>query len=152
MTRRVLAAAFATTVLAFGATAEAESRFGVRIVIANGHDHDRYARPRYDDDRGYGESAYRVGYSRGWDEGFDHGRDDAEDRDGFNFWHDKDYRKADKGYRDHYGPRWSYERGFRAGYEEAYRRAYSHFERRHDHGRCGDGYYAREIPRYRYSR
>ena len=45
-----------------------------------------------------------------------------------------------------------YERGFRAGYEEAYRRAYSHFERRHDHGRCGDGYYAREVPRYRYSR
>lgn len=147
--RRVLAAAGVATVLAFGSPAGAESRFGLHVVIGNGHGHGhdgRYARPRYDD---YAENAYRLGYDRGYEEGFDHGRDDAEDHDGFNFWHDKDYRNADKGYRSHYGPRYSYERGFRAGYEEAYRRAYAHFDRRHDHGRCDVRHWTREIPRYR---
>jgi hypothetical protein len=149
---RVLAAAGVATVLAFGSPAQAESRFGIHIVVASGHGDrydDRYARPRYDD---YGQNAYHVGYSRGYEEGFDEGKDDAEDRDRFDYWDDKDYRHADKGYRDHYGPRWDYERGFRSGFEEGYRRAYAHFERRHDHGRCDTRYYTREIPRYRYSR
>lgn len=148
---RVLAAAGFATVIAFGSPAGAESRFGIQVVVSGGHGShdDRYARYRYDD---YAENAYRFGYSRGYEEGFDHGKDDAEDHDGFNFWHDKDYRNADKGYRGQYGPRGNYEQGFRAGYEEAYRRAYSHFGRRHDHSRCEGGYYTREIPRYRYWR
>ncbi len=150
MTRRVLAAACVTTFLAFGAPAGAESRFGLQIVVGGGHGPDHgYARPRHHD---YGEYAYRSGYGRGYREGFDHGRDDAEDRDGFNFWHSKDYRNADKGYRGQHGPKWGYQRGFRSGYEDGYRRAYAHFERRHDHGRCDRGYDGREFPRDRYGR
>lgn len=148
---RGLAAAGLATVFAFGSPAWAESRFGIHVVVTGGHGNhdDRYARYRYDD---YAENAYRFGYNRGYEEGFDHGKDDAEDHDGFNFWHDKDYRNADKGYHGHYGPRGTYQQGFRAGYEEAYRRAYSHFERRHDHSRCDARYYTREIPRNRYWR
>jgi hypothetical protein len=153
MTRAVLAAAGVSTLLALGAPAEAAADVGFRIVIGHGPSHGYghgYARPRYYD---HGDYAYRAGYDRGYEKGFDHGRDDAEDRDGFNFWHSKDYRNADKGYRGHYGPRWDYQRGFRAGYEHGYRRAYDHFEHRHDHGRCDrGGYYTRELPRYRYDR
>lgn len=144
---RVLAAAGVAAFLAFSSAAAAESRFGLHIVIGGGHGHDsRYARPR---DDGYAENAYRLGYSRGYEEGFEEGRDEARDGDRFAFWDDKDYRNADKGYRNHYGPRHGYERGFRAGFEEGYRRAYSHFERRHDHGRCDGRHWTREIPRYR---
>jgi hypothetical protein len=151
---RVLAAAGVATVLAFGPAARAESRLGIHVVIGNVHGHargydGRYARPRYDD---YAESAYRFGYNRGYEEGFDDGRDDALDHDDFDFWHDKDYRNADKGYHSHYGPRYGYERGFRVGYEQAYRRAYAHFERRHDHDRCDVRHHSRELPRDHYWR
>jgi hypothetical protein len=146
---RVLAAASLATVVAFGFPAEAESRFAIRVVVGDAYGHGRYARPRYDQ---YAENAYRIGYGRGYEEGFDEGKDDAEDRDRFNFWDDKDYRHADRGYRDHYGPRDTYARGFRSGFEEGYRRAYGHFDRRHDHGRCDVRYWAREIPRDRYPR
>lgn len=155
MTRGVLATTFATTLLAFGAPAGAETRVGLHIVVGNGNHGDRYARERYDHDRDrdYRErDAYRVAYSRGYEDGFDHGKDDAEDRDGFNFWHDKDYRNGHKGYKGHYGSRGSYQHSYRSGYEQGYRQAYSHFQHRHDHGRCGHGYYTREIPRYRYWR
>jgi hypothetical protein len=112
----------------------------------------QYGRPDYDHRYGYGDGygrgAYGYGYSRGYEDGFDHGKDDAEDRDGFNFWRHKEYRNGDHGYRDHYGPRWDYQRGYRGGYEVAYRRAYGHFQRRHDHDRCDDRYWSRELPRY----
>ena len=122
----------------------AETRVGLGIVVAHGE-------PRYDHEHGYGygyDGVYRFGYSRGHEDGFDHGKDDAEDRDGYNFWHHKEYHKADRGYRGHYGSRWDYQRGYRSGYEEAYRRAYTHFQHRHDHGRCDRRYWTRELPRW----
>jgi hypothetical protein len=130
--------------------AAADSRVGVHIVA--GSPQPRYGQPSYGYGNGYGygygRGAYRFGYSRGYEDGFDHGKDDAEDRDSFNLWHDKDYRKGDRGYREHYGSRWDYQRGYRGGYEVAYRRAYGHFQRRHDHDRCDARYWTRELPRY----
>lgn len=148
MTRSaILAAGLSLSAGLLSATpAAADSRVGVHIVV--GSQQSRYGRPSYGYGYGYGQGAYRFGYSRGYEDGFDHGKDDAEDRDGFNFWHDKDYRKGDRGYRDHYGSRWDYQRGYRGGYEVAYRRSYAHFQRRHDHDRCDARYWTREVPRY----
>ncbi len=142
MTRSAILAGLALSTGLLAPPLAAESRVGLRIVV----DH---AQPRYDHQRGYGYGygAQRFGYTRGYRDGFDHGKDDAEDRDGFNFWHDKDYRKADRGYRGHYGSRWDYQRGYRSGYEVAYRRAYAHFQHRHDHGRCEQRSWTRELPR-----
>jgi hypothetical protein len=125
--------------------AAAETRLGLHVFVGGGQS--RYPQPGYGYGYGYGDGAYRFGYARGYEDGFDHGKDDAKDRDGFNFWHEKDYRKADHGYHDHYGSRWDYQRGYRSGYEVAYRRAYSHFQRPHDHSRCDARSWTRELPR-----
>lgn len=145
MTRSAILAGLALSTGLLVRSAAAEAQVGLRIVV----DH---AGPRYDHQRGYGygygyDGAYRFGYTRGYADGFDHGKDDAEDRDGFSFWHDKEYRNADHGYRGHYGSRWDYQRGYRSGYEAAYRRAYTHFQYRHDHSRCDSRYWTRELPR-----
>jgi hypothetical protein len=143
MTRAFLAAAVAAASLAVP-SAGAETRVGVRVVPGSGDD--RYAVPRgYA--RDYGNEASERGYRRGYEEGYDEGKDDAQDHDRFSFWDDKDFKKADKGYKDHYGPRYEYEQSFRRGYERGYREAFS----RYDDRRYGYGYgpYTREIPRYR---
>src|SRR5262245_18277627 len=143
MTRSAIAAGIALSAGLMVQPASAESRVGVQILVA--HDPQGYGGDRY----GYGYAyygAYRSGYARGYEDGFDHGKDDAGDRDGYNFWHSKEYRKADHGYHDHYGSRWDYQRGYRGGYEVGYRRAYTHFQSRHDHGRCDSRYGLHDAP------
>ncbi len=143
MHRHALMAGLVGAGLLSSVPASAGPKTGLTIVVGSGHayHHDGYRDYDHHDAR-------RVAYSHGYENGFDHGKDDGEDRDGFNFWHDKEYRNGDKGYKGHYGSRGRYQHSFRSGYEAGYRRAYSHFQHRHDHRRCRDGYYTREIPRY----
>lgn len=86
---------------------------------------------------GYGHErhrdAYSAGYDRGYQEGARHGRVDGHRHDSYNFWHDREYREADAGYRRHYGSRHRYSEGFQRGYERGYRRTFDVARRDHRH-------------------
>jgi hypothetical protein len=82
---------------------------------------------RYGNDGQYGirqGNTYSIGYSRGFRDGNSHGVRDARKREGFNYDHDRNYRRGDSGYRGHYGPRYEYVAGYRAGYANGYRSGY----------------------------
>jgi len=104
-------------------------------------------------DRGYHErhrNAYRFGYDRGYDDGYRHGRVDGHRYDSYNYWHAREYRHSDRGYRGSYGSRQGYADGYRRGYERGYRKAFDterREHRRHGHDRCD---YRRGMRRPRY--
>lgn len=83
---------------------------------------------------GYGRAASPA-YDIGYREGFEHGASDARRGRGFALEHDRDYRRADKGWNGRYGSREQYRYEFRRGYERGYREAFA----RNDRYR-GDGY------------
>lgn len=117
------AGTMAVTAVAAAPEAQAGTRFGVEILVGHSYGNGY----NYGHGHGYGhdDRAYRAGYDRGYREGAEHGARDAEHRQGFDFDHDKGYRCADEGYRGYYGPKASYQAGFRAAYEMGYRRAYA---------------------------
>ena len=71
--------------------------------------------------RGYREPAFAAGFDNGYERGVSDGRDG----DRYDPVRHRDYRDAERGYRDAYGSRDAYRTnfrsGFRQGYEEGYR-------------------------------
>jgi hypothetical protein len=80
----------------------------------------------------------QIAYDNGYREGLNHGQDAARDRKPFDVQREKDYRKADEGYRKEYGDKDRYRDEFRRGFAEGYRQAYA----RSDRG----GYYGNSYP------
>ncbi|MCL4822413.1 MAG: hypothetical protein KJ067_25070 [Vicinamibacteria bacterium] len=113
--------------LALAQPADAGVSVGIGISVGDRGHWDR---------RGYGydagREAWRFGYDRGYREGLEEGSQDGRRNQRFDFWRERDYRNADKGYRRHYGPKPIYERGFREGFEAGYRRGYARHDDRRD--------------------
>lgn len=78
---------------------------------------------------GYGDEAYRNGYTAGQREG----ERDARDRKDYGFKRDNAYERGDWGYRG--GNKNDYKRAFRRGYEEGYASGYRRYA-----GSYGGGY------------
>lgn len=74
---------------------------------------------------GYGRQSIAV--DRGFEDGYREGLEDGRDGDRYDLVGQRDYRRGDKGYKKHYGPRETYARlyrdGFRDGYDRGYREA-----------------------------
>lgn len=70
--------------------------------------------------RGYREPAFATGF----DSGYDKGREDGRDGDRYDPVRHRDYRDADRGYRDGYGSRDAYRNNFRAGFRQGYEEGY----------------------------
>lgn len=130
--------------LALPAPSEAGTRIGIGIAIGDDDHHD-YRDNRYGR-RGHADT-FRIGYDRGYEDGIDAGRKDGRRHDRYGFRRDKRYRKADHGYKRHFGPRHEYSAGYRRGYAEGYRRAFTVVRHRH-HDR-GDWCYEDHGDRYR---
>lgn len=106
------------------------------LALARGHDHD-------DDDRyrvGHGNRGYYdrdevfyIAKVNGYDLGFQHGREDCYRNRGYDFYHSKDYRKGDRGWRGEYRDKRLYQEGFRSGYEKGYYDGYYNLGRRRLH-------------------
>jgi hypothetical protein len=92
----------------------------------------------------YGNDSRSIAYNNGYQEGLRHGEEAVRDRRGFDLEREKDYRKADEGYRREYGSkdlyRDEFRRGFAAGYQEAYGRYDNRYGDRRD-GRWGGNTY-----------
>lgn len=80
------------------------------------------SRPSY----GYSAEMRRVAYDRGFREGVTEGEKDGRSRDPFRYQDERDFQRADAGYRREYGDidryRVTFRQGFADGYEEGYRR------------------------------
>jgi hypothetical protein len=70
--------------------------------------------------RGYREPAYAAGFDSGYDKGLDDGRGG----DRYDPVRHRDYRDAERGYRDDYGSREAYRTNFRAGFRQGYEEGY----------------------------
>jgi hypothetical protein len=70
---------------------------------------------------GYG---YNAGFDRGYREGLDKGRDDGKHHDSYDPRRQKWYRDGDRGYKDEYGPRRTYENSYRDGFLRGYDQGY----------------------------
>lgn len=70
-----------------------------------------------------------IAYDNGYQDGLRRGQDAARDRRAFDVGREKDYRKADDGYRKDYGSKDFYRDEFRRGFEQGYREGYSRFDR-----------------------
>ena len=70
--------------------------------------------------RGYREPAFAAGFDSGYERGIEDGRDAA----GYDPVRHRDYRDAERGYRDGYGSRDSYRTNFRAGFRQGYEDGY----------------------------
>jgi hypothetical protein len=70
--------------------------------------------------RGYREPAFAAGF----DSGYDRGLDDGRDGDRYDPVRHRDYRDAERGYRDAYGSRDAYRTNFRAGFRQGYEEGY----------------------------
>jgi hypothetical protein len=90
----------------------------------------------------YRNDARSVAFNNGYQDGLRRGQDAARDRRAFDIEREKEYRKADDGYRREYGDRNFYRdefrRGFAQGYQEGYSRA-NPYDNRRD-GRWGSQY------------
>lgn len=94
--------------------AEAQAGTRVGVVISASWDGHGY----------HGRDTYRIGYQRGYEDGLDRGRQDADRRNDFNMWRDRNYRNGDAGYHSGHGQRGEYASGYRNGYEQGYRQGY----------------------------
>jgi hypothetical protein len=100
-------------------------------------------------DYGYSVDARRFGYDNGVREGRKEGETDGRKGDPYRFQDERDFQRADQGYRRQYGNIDLYRQGFRAGfadgYSEGYRRyrggGYGSGDGRYGDGRYGDGRY-----------
>jgi hypothetical protein len=87
----------------------------------------------------------RAAHDNGYRAGFDRGAKAARDRKPFDIEREKDYRKADAGYRRDYGNRDYYRDEFRRGFADGYRQGYARDRRdRDDRG----GWYPNRGPAY----
>lgn len=139
---RILWMAAGTLAAASLTALPAEAQWGV----FGGGNRDGRARRQTGDVYGRSDAAYRYGYELGYGDGVDHGDKDRSKRRPFDFADAKEYRKADKGYKSSYGPKYDYIAGYRAGYEEGYGVGYDgsrNARLRRNNGRFGqqDGYY-----------
>jgi hypothetical protein len=75
----------------------------------------------YPNGGGYGVN---PGFDRGYRDGIDKGRDDGEDHRAFDPRRQKWFRDGDRGYKDKYGPKWSYENAYRDGFLRGYDQGY----------------------------
>lgn len=90
----------------------------------------------------YRNDARSAAFNNGYQEGLRHGEQAARDRQPYNMEREKDYRKADDGYRREYGDRNLYRDEFRRGFAQGYQQAYGRFngyDARRD-GRWGTQY------------
>jgi hypothetical protein len=99
--------------------------FGVHVQHQDrDRDHDR------DRDRDWNRGRYdSVAFNNGYREGLDHGRDAARHHRRFDPDREKDFRKADEGYRREYGPKDWYRDQFRRGFQQGYERGYREWAR-----------------------
>lgn len=70
--------------------------------------------------RGYREPAFASGFDSGYDKGVEDGRDG----DRYDPVRHRDYRDAERGFRDNYGSRDAYRTNFRAGFRQGYEEGY----------------------------
>jgi hypothetical protein len=70
--------------------------------------------------RGYREPAFAAGFDNGYERGVSDGRDG----DRYDPVRHRDYRDAERGYRDAYGSRDAYRTNFRAGFRQGYEEGY----------------------------
>jgi hypothetical protein len=70
--------------------------------------------------RGYREPAFAAGFDNGYEKGLTDGRDG----DRYDPVRHRDYRDAERGYRDAYGSRDAYRTNFRAGFRQGYEEGY----------------------------
>jgi len=87
----------------------------------------------------YRNDTRSTAFNNGYQEGLHHGEDAVRDRRPFDINREKDYRKADEGYRREYGDKDLYRDEFRRGFAQGYQEAYSRFDNRRD-GRWGSQY------------
>ena len=73
---------------------------------------------------GGSRGASNYAYANGFQEGYESGRKDGERNRSYDLARDNDYRKATKGYDKDYGPRATYQQGFRTGFERGYDQGY----------------------------
>ncbi len=103
----------------------------------------------------YAAEAQQRAYDNGFHEGQERGKDDARHDRVFDYTRDKEYRKADEGYKDRYGSREWYRNEFRRGYVAGYTQTYNQWSprgRRYDNRDYGYTYPAprdegRAVPR-----
>ncbi len=88
-----------------------------------------YGQPRYGGYYGRDSNVGRAAYDNGYRRGADRGVADARSGRNANYRNDRDYRDADRGYSQRYGPRGQYRQEFRRGYEAGYREGYSRYAR-----------------------
>ena len=66
------------------------------------------------------EDVFAFGNREGYSMGYRRGRDDYANHMKYDFKHDGAYKHADYGYRDEYGHKGDYKRGFKDGFERGY--------------------------------
>ena len=100
--------------------------------------------------------ARRFGYDNGFQEGRKEGEKDGRRGDPYRFQDERDFQRADQGYRRQYGNVDLYRQGFRSGFADGYADGYRRYSRggygngRYGDGRYGDGRYGNGTydPRY----
>ena len=70
--------------------------------------------------RYYPEDVYHFGNREGYSMGFRRGKEDYANRVRYNYSSDSAYKHADYGYRDDYGHKGDYKRGFKDGFAKGY--------------------------------
>ena len=91
------------------AIAASRGRYDARVV--------QQQRPNV---RGYREPAFAAGFDNGYEKGVSDGRDG----DRYDPVRHRDYRDAERGYRDNYGSKDAYRTNFRAGFRQGYEEGY----------------------------
>lgn len=88
---------------------------------------------------GYGSGVDRIAYDNGYREGLKEGEKDGRSRDAFRFQDERDFQRADIGYRRQYGSVVQYRQRFRQGFSDGYGEGYRRFNRGYGgYGRSGD--------------
>lgn len=92
---------------------------------------------------GYGPNveARRVGYDNGFREGLKEGEKDGRKGDRYQIQDERDFQRADHGYKKGYGNVDLYRQAFRAGFADGYADGYGRFSRGYGNGRNGNGRY-----------
>jgi hypothetical protein len=86
---------------------------------------------------GYRTDARSLAYNNGYRSGLERGRQASRDRRAFDIQREKDYRKADDGYKKQYGSKDFYRDEFRRGFTQGYQEGYSRFDYRYGDRREG---------------
>jgi len=81
----------------------------------------------------YSDNVRSIAYNNGYQEGLHHGEEAVRDRRPLDIEREKDYRKADEGYRKDYGNKDLYRDEFRRGFAQGYQEGYGRYD-----GRYGD--------------